>query len=157
MCLVLNQSLYCSHSSVCHIQLINLNNNNLLHHPLDLYSRDLRSTIILFSRNVSSNKTDWILTESRVVFTHDWLNTNWITECVLCLAFYITRASSVMNALVWGCLREISINVYYVFCFRSSLQSCCCFFICLSAIFLLHFVVDSLFLCPFILVYSLIM
>ena len=98
-------------------------NNNC---SLDLYSRDLRTTIILFSRNVSSHKTDKILTDSRV-FTKDWPNSNWLaclytrqTEfllnhcCLLCLAFYITRVSNLMNALVWECLRKISI-VYFVY------------------------------------------
>ena len=38
--------------------------------------------------------------------------------------------------------------VYCVFCLRLSLQNCCCLFICLSAIFILHFVVASLLLNP---------
>ena len=59
------------------------------------------------------------------VFTHDWLNSNWTTcrlharqtdfslnlNCLLCFDFYITRISSLMNELVWECLRESSINV----------------------------------------------
>ena len=57
--------------------------------------------MILFSHNVSSDKTDWILTE--------------LPLPALSVAFYITRVSSLMNALVWECFREISINVNKLF------------------------------------------
>ena len=65
--------------------------------------------IVLFSRNVSSLKTDRILSELRIVFTHDWLNFNWITVTCSVLPFI----SHDQRLIVGECfrLREISINV----------------------------------------------
>ena len=70
--------LYCSYNSVCHLWWFDLNNNNLLqllvlfslfrvHNNnclIDLYNSDLQTTIILYTRNVSSYKADWFLSES---------------------------------------------------------------------------------------------
>ena len=90
--------------------------------------RDLRTKIIIFSRNVSSHKTDQILSEILVIFTHDWLNSNWISRVVFTydwlnshrtviacsvLPFILHDNQKLMIALEWECfcLIEISINV----------------------------------------------
>ena len=140
-------------------------NNNC---SLEFYSRDLRTKkkIILFSHNVSSHKTDRILSQLRVVFTHDWLNSNWTTRVVLthdwlcaalCCLLY-PMISSLMNAHVGECFFLPSrilykcklIAAYCVFCLRSFLKNCCRY---LSAIFVLNFVIVCLLICPFIFLY----
>ena len=79
---------------------------------LDFHNTDLWATFILFSRKVFSHKTDRILSKLRAVFIHNWQNSNCITAACSVLPFIlITRVSSLMNAFVWECLREISINV----------------------------------------------
>ena len=121
-------------------------NNNC---SLDLYSRDLRTTITPFLSNVPSHKTYWTFTELRVVCTHDWtsrviltrdwLNSNWFPvacsvlplisqdqesdECTCRIMFLHSRN-------IYKCKQA----VYCVFCLRLSLQSCCCLFIYLSVI-----------------------
>ena len=72
-----------------------LHNNNS---SIDLYNRDLQTTIILFTCNVSLHNTDWILSESPL----------------LALSYLLYRMlSSLVNTLDGECLalREISINV----------------------------------------------
>ena len=150
-------------------------NNNC---SIDLYSRDLRTTIILFSRNVPSHKTDWIISErhvftqdipnsywiSRVVFTYNWLNSNWIAvacsvlqsdECT-CMRMsssnWITVACSVLQSDESTCMRMSSRNHY-----KCKLVRACrvvvdyWLLICLSAIFIRQFVVACFFVCPLIL------
>ena len=75
--------------------LFRVRNNN---GSIDLYNRDLQTTIILFTRNVFSHKTDWILSESPLI-------------ALSCLLY--RSESSLMNALEGECfcLREIPINV----------------------------------------------
>ena len=65
-------------------------------------STDLQTTIILFTRNVSSDKTDWILYELPML-------------ALSCLLYRMV--SSLMNALEGECLClcEISINVNKLF------------------------------------------
>ena len=69
---------------------------------IELYNSDLQTTIILFTRNVSSHKTDWILDELQLL-------------ALFCLLY--CRVSSLINALEEECLclREISINVNKMF------------------------------------------
>ena len=121
MCLVSNKFLYCSHNSMWHIQLINLNKNNLLLYTsfacnnncsIDLYNRDLQTTIFLFTRNVSSHKTDWILCESPLL----------VLSCRL-----YSMVSSLMSALQGECLclSEIFINIgfaKYLFILENALK-----------------------------------
>ena len=108
-----------------HLSRLDLNNNNLL--KLLLFftlfrvrnnncSIDLQTTIILFTCNVSSHKTDWILAELPL-------------PALSCLLYL--RVSSLMNAVQEECLclREISINV------NKLLLCCCCLFTCWSAFF----------------------
>ena len=77
-------------------------------------------------------------------------------RCLLCLAFNsydqqsdeCTRRRMFLSSQnLYKCKQA----VYCVFCLCSSLKNCCCY---LSAIFfffcILHFVVDFLFICPFI-------
>ena len=64
----------------------------------NLYNRNLQTTIILFTRIVSSHKTDWILPES---------------PCFALSCLLYRMVSSLMNTLEGECFchREISINV----------------------------------------------
>ena len=68
----------------------------------DFYNRDLQTTIILFTRNVSSHKIDWILSESPLL-------------ALSCLLYRMV--SRLVNALggEYLCLRKISINVNKLF------------------------------------------
>ena len=74
------------------------NNNCSIH----LYNRDHQTTIILFIRNVSSHKTDWIVSELPL-------------PALSCLLYRMVN--SLMNALKveWICLYEISLNVNKLF------------------------------------------
>ena len=114
---------------------------------LGLYSSDLRTTIILFSRSVSLHKTDWILSEQRVftqdwpisywvslvVFTNDWLNFNWITVVCSVLPFISQQSDEcTCMRMSFQNLYKCKQVVYCVFCLCSSWQSCCCLFISLS-------------------------
>ena len=94
----------------------------------DLYNKD--PTIILFTRNVSSHKTDWILSESPL-------------PTLSCLLYRMT--SNLVDALEreYLCLRKISINVHK---WLSVLLLPVYLFI---RYFILHFVVAFLFLNPF--------
>ena len=94
--------LYYSHNSTticlnCYssFTLFRVHNNNC---SIDLFSRDLQTIIILFTCNVSSHKTDWILSELPLPAM------SYLLYC---------RVGSLMNALegICLCLREISINV----------------------------------------------
>ena len=78
-----------------HIKFILIRNNNC---SIDFYNRDLQTTITLFTRNVSSHKTHWILSESPLL-------------ALSCLLYRVV--SSLMNTLEgeYLCLREIPINV----------------------------------------------
>ena len=67
----------------------------------DLYNRGLRTAVILFTHNVSSHKTDWILSELPLL-------------ALSYILYHIVR--SLMNAFEGECLNvlcltEISINV----------------------------------------------
>ena len=75
----------------------------------DLYSRDLRTTIILFSRNGSSHKTDWILSEPHV-FTQDWPNFYWINISYSVLPFISQSTQS--DKCTWRRMFLPSRNLY---------------------------------------------
>ena len=86
------------------IKLFLVYNNNC---SIDVYNRDLQTTIILFTCNVSSHKTDWILSELPLL-------------ALSCLLY--CRLSSLRNALKGECLclLEISVNekkVVYIIVF----------------------------------------
>ena len=76
---------------------------------IDLYNTYLRIHIILFTHNVSSHKTDWILSKPLLL--------------VLSYSSYVW-VSSLMNAIVWEYLREISINVNKFFVYFVYVHSC---------------------------------
>ena len=106
-------------------------NNNC---SIDLYNRDLQTTIILFTHNLSSHKTDWIPSE-------------------LPLLFISQDKRSVEGKCV--CLREISINAnkllllllfLYVYVVLAVLLQHVYLFI---SFFILHFVVACLLLNSF--------
>ena len=130
------------------------------------FSRDLRTrNYYLFAQDVfkTSHKTDRILFQLRVVFTHDWssrvalahdwLNSNLITIACSVLPFISDDQQS--DECIWRRMFLPSRNlykckqaVYWVFYLRSSLNNCFCY---LSAIFfILHFVIACLCLCPII-------
>ena len=98
----------------------------------------LHTRLTEFSLNrVSLHKTDRIVTESPL-------------PALSCLLYHKCQQSDDCN-----CMRMFLRNlykckqfVYCVYCLRSSLHSCCRLFICLSAIFILYFVLACLFLCP---------
>ena len=97
----------------------------------DLYKRDFQTTVILFIRNVSSDKTEWILTE---------------LPLLTLLCFLYRMVSSLMNALVGECLclKEISINankLLAVFLLPV--------YLFIRFLYVLHFVVVCLLLNPF--------
>ena len=81
------------------LHLFRLHNNNC---SIDLWNENLQTTIILFARNVSSHKTDWILSASPLLD-------------LSCLLY--RRVSSLINALKreYLCPCEISINVNKLF------------------------------------------
>ena len=94
-------------------------------YTIDLYNRDLQATIILFTRNMSSHKTDWILFELPLL-------------ALSCLLY--RRVSSLIKAPEGECLclRKISINVnklftvlllpvYLFICFFYTVFCCCLF------------------------------
>ena len=141
MFLVLIKILYYSYNSVSHLKQINLNNKNLLcfctlHfvRSIDLYNRDLQTTIILFTRNLSSHKTDWILSELLLpaisCLLYHWLNSLMKTFEGECL-----------------CLRKITLNVkklpavlllpVYLFIRFFILHFVCCLLPSLSPFFIL--------------------
>ena len=107
------------------------------HCLIDLYNRDLQTTVILFTTIID--------------FMQDWLNSSeffpWPALCCLLNC----RLNSVINALEgeYICLRDISINVNKLL----AVQCCYCMFTCLSAFFILHFVVACLFLNPFLFIF----
>ena len=129
---------------------------------IDLYNRDLQTAIILFTLNMSSHKTDWIIFELPLL-------------ALSCLLYHFL--CSLMNELDGECLClwEISINVnkflavllllIYLFIrflntalccslFTSlslSLDWCCCCLFTSFFPFLLHWY------CCYIFVYSLVM
>ena len=112
-----------------------VHNNNCL---IDLYNRDLQTTIILFTRIMSSHKTDWILSMSSLL----------TLSC-----FSYCRVNSLMNALEFR-LREIFINGNKLFLL----------FLYFAYVFPYSAVIDCLFPYPFfytdvvaVFVYSLIM
>ena len=111
------------------------NNNCSIH----LYSRDLLTTIILFSRNVPSHKTDWILTGTPF-------------PALFCLLYHKSKQSDEFTCMKMSLrnLHKCKQVVYCVFHLRLSLESCCCLLSCASSIFILHSVVACLFLCPLI-------
>ena len=101
-----------------------------------------------------TQETGWILSEPSV-FTQDWPNFYRIPRvvnhhCLLCLVFYFVRISSLVNSQQYtrmssrNCYKCKQVG-YHVFC--SSLQSYCSMFICMFAIFKLHFFVACLLLC----------
>ena len=142
-CFVLNQSLYCSHNTVCQLSRLDLNNNNFtsiviilytsfVYHnncSIDLYNSPLQTTIILFTRNLSSHSTDWILSKSPL-------------PSLFCL--FHRRVSSLMNTLEGECLnlREIYKCTQVVYCYLCilltlCLQCCWCMFTYLYPFFIL--------------------
>ena len=74
------------------LHLFHIHNSN---YSIDLYNRDLQTTIILFTRKVSSHKTDWILSEFL------WL---------LCFPFYIAAKQS--TECTWRWISLHSQNLY---------------------------------------------
>ena len=101
--------LYCSHNSGCHFSRIDLSNNNslqlVLFYSIDLYSRDLRTIIVLFSNNVPLHKADWILSELPL-------------PTLSCLLYCIVR--SLMSALqaewnLYKCKQVACTLLVYVF------------------------------------------
>ena len=78
---------------------------------LNLYSRDLITKTVTFTRNASSHKTNWIIT-TRFLLCLAFIKTkakshktNWIitTRFLLCIAFIKTKAKSLTNILVVEC------------------------------------------------------
>ena len=65
---------------------------------IDLYNWDLQATIILFTYNVSSHKTDWILSELPLLY----------------LAFYWKRISLLMRNL-YKCKQVVYVSVFEYF------------------------------------------
>ena len=154
--------LYFSHNSVWYLTRFYLNNNNLLqlllfftlfrvHNnncSIDLYNRDLQTTILLFTRNVSSHKSDCIFSE--------------LSSPALSCLIYALEGKCL-------CLREISINVNKLFTlllFAYFVYVCPCNVVvaCLLVYFLFYTALlllpSSFFLywcCCYIFVYSLIM
>ena len=119
-----------------------------------LYSSDLQTIIVLFSRNVSSHKTDWLLSKphnftqdwphfywiSRVIFTHYWLNSNLISRIVFTLSCLFYHKCQQSDECIWKRMSAPSRNLYKckqadycAFCLSSSVQSCCYVFTYLSA------------------------
>ena len=74
-------------------------NNNC---PIDLYNKDLQTTIILFTCNMSSHRTDWILSELPLL-------------AMSCLVYCLV--SRLMNAFKGECLClcETPININKLF------------------------------------------
>ena len=102
------------------------NNNNC---SIDLYSRDLQTTIIHFIRKVSSHKTDWILTEL-------------LLPALFCLLYCKVRS----DECIWKrislplrnlhrCKQVVYAIVVCVFCLHLSLQCFYCLFTSLSLLF----------------------
>ena len=88
-------------------------------YSLDLYSGDLQTTMVLFIRNVSSHKTDWITTTR-----------------LLCLAFLLSYSNSLMNVLKVECLfshllvNSIATSLFFVYCVH--IVCCCVLVLCIS-------------------------
>ena len=84
----------------------------------------------------SSHTTDWILSKPSVVFTHDWILTEPTLPALSCPLYhkgqqlYECTCMAMSSRNLYKCKQV----VYCVFCFRLSIQSCCCMFICLSVI-----------------------
>ena len=128
--------LYCSYNSVCHFPRFDLNNTTCfncyssftlfrLHNnncSVDFYNTAHQTTIILFTCNVSSYKTDWMFSLS-VAFS---------------VLHFISQVSSLMSAQV-----VCSIVAVYLFIRFSFTALCCCLFTSFS-----HFYtdVDAIFL-----------
>ena len=108
-------------------------------------------------------------TTSRIVLTHDWLNSNWITVACYILPFIshdqqsdecTCRRMFLPSRNLYKCKQA----VYCVFCLRSSLKNCCCYqsalwyclFISLSPYFFLCRRCFHIFVCSFIMLTSLI-
>ena len=95
----------------------------------DLYNRDLQATIILYTSNVSSHKTEWIPSELSV-------------PALSCHLY--RRLSSVIN---WNLNKCEQFYFYFCILYTLSLQCCCCIlFICLS-LFYTTIVTIFLFIC----------
>ena len=96
---------------------------------IELYNRNLQTTIILFIRNMSSHKTDWILSKFPLLA---WA----------CFLYHMVRR--IMNALEgeYLCLRKISINKHVAY----SVVLACLFVY--PYFFILRFVVACLLLNP---------
>ena len=74
-----------------------VHNNNC---SIDLYNRELQTTIILFSCNVSSHKTDWIISELLLLTQY-------------CLLYRMV--SSLMNSVEGECLCLYEISIFFCF------------------------------------------
>ena len=88
---------------------------------IDLYNKDLQTTIILFTCNVSAHKTGWIISELPLL-------------ALSCLLYRMVN--SLMNGLEGECnsLREISLNVsksfavlFCLFCILAIFYTALCY------------------------------
>ena len=120
--------------------LFHLHINN---YSLDLYNRYFQTTIILFTCNVSSYKSDWIVFEIAIacsVLPFIWQSKQ-SNECTWCRI-------SVPSRNLYKCKQVVYVIVVCVFCYRLSLQRCCC----------LYFFIPFLYwCCCYIFVYLLLM
>ena len=117
----------------------------------------MNSYYSLFTRNVFSYKTDWILTQPSVFFTHDWILTEPSLPALSCLLYHKGQQSDECT-----CMRMCSLNaykckpaVYCVFCWRSSLLSC--LLICLSAILCCTLLLFVYFFVPYFFILTLLL
>ena len=122
LCLVLDQFFIAHtmlsatvHNLMMHTS-VSVSTNNC---SVDFYNGDLQTTNVLFTWNVSSHKTDWILT----------------TRSLFCLDFVYTHANSLMKILELECscirLLENSIATSLLFVYCAHIV-CCCVLIYLS-------------------------
>ena len=105
-----------------------INNNTC---SLDLYSSNLQTTTVLFTRNASSHKTDWIHT----------------TRCLFSLAILYAQVISLMKVLEVECSGFRFVNNYITISLLLSyflLIACCCVRL-LDYPLLSHTVIDGLF------------
>ena len=87
---------YCSNNFMCHLSRFDLNRVYNNHFSVGLYKRDLHTTIIRFTRNLSSHMIDWILSEL-------------LLSALSCVLY--CKLGRLMNALERECVHETSINV----------------------------------------------
>ena len=116
-----------------------LRNNNCW---TDLYERDLQTIIILFTRNVSSHKTDWIFSELPLL-------------ALSCLLY--RRVNNLMNALegecLCLCLISINVNKQFIVIFVFCLRCHCSIVAHVCPFFYIDVVVDCLLLYSFFILF----